>query len=118
MLNQHYLESMFTLNPATGIGCAETNPFMEQHLSTTESPRDVINKRTTALDSLVDLLEDGERVDRGVNVRNVGSPNDVAFPRVGRTDTGSFQLKVKDLSRLWLYRNGMIPDRDARALDS
>lgn len=118
MLNQHYLQSMFTLNPTTGVGCAETNPFMEQHISTNETPEDVINRRATVIDSIVGILEDGMRVDRGANVRNVGTPQDIRFPNVQRRETGSLQLKVKDLSRLWLYRNGMIPKEDARKLSS
>jgi hypothetical protein len=118
MLNQHYLESMFMLDPDKKVGCAPTNSFMEQHISTSESSDDVINRQTTLLDGVVDILEDGKRVEKGVNVRNVGTPKDVVFPGVGRTDTGSFQLKVKDLSRLWEYRNGLIPARDASDLDS
>lgn len=117
MLNQHYLESMFTLNPKTKVGCASTNAFMEQHVSTIETPGDVINKRTSVLDSLVDIIEDGERVERGVNMRNVGSPADVYFRGVARTDTGSLEYKVKDLSRLWGYRNGMIPGKAVEGLN-
>jgi hypothetical protein len=117
MLNQHYLESMFTLNPKTRIGCAPTNAFMEQHVSTVETPGDVINKRTSVLDSLVDIIEDGERVERGVSLRNVGTPVDVEFRGVGRTETGSLEYKVKDLSRLWGYRNGMIPANTVEGLN-
>lgn len=91
---------------------------MEQNLSTSETADDIINRRTTAIDSIVDILEDGERVDRGVNVRNVGTPDDVRFPAVPRTDTGNLNLKVKDLSRLWKYRNGMSPIISANSLSS
>jgi hypothetical protein len=117
MLNQHYLESMFTLDSVKKVGCARTNAFMEQHVSTIEKPGDVINKRTSVLDSLVDIIEDGERVERGVNMRNVGTPAEVQFPGVPRTDTGSLQYKVKDLSRLWGYRNGMIPGKAVEGLN-
>ena len=118
MLNQHYLETMFTLDPVKKVGCARTNSFMEQHISTSESSDDVINRPTTLSEGVVAIIEDGKRVEKGVNVRNVGSPKDVVFPGVPRTDTGSFQLKVKNLSRLWEYRNGLIPARDASDLDS
>jgi hypothetical protein len=108
MLNQHYLQSMFTLADG-GIGCAETNPFMESKVSTTESATDAINKRVSVIDSLENIYEDGMVVEPGVNLRNVGSPDDVAFPGVQRTPTGSLNKQVKQLSRLWQYRNGMSP---------
>jgi len=108
MLNQHYLQSMFTLDPKTGMGCASKNDFMEQIVSTAESARGATRSRATVIDSLVNILEDGEKVESGVDMRNVGSPEDVDFPPTpGGRDTKVF--RVKDLSRLWMYRNGMSP---------
>lgn len=115
MLNQHYLESMFTLNPVTKVGCAETNDFMEQRISTTETATDAINHRVTVRDSLVNIFDDGGIAEPGVNVRNDGTPVDVTFPGVQRTPTGSLKKQVKDLSRLWQYRNGQSPGASSRA---
>lgn len=107
-LCQHYLDGMFPLetDPETGrfLGAAEDNEFME---------------------SVVRIGEDGDasRLVKGAfgtsfcGSRGFGSGNVVTNVDVhddgpaSRPSPGAV-VKVKDLSRLWQYRNGRVP-RDA-----
>jgi len=94
MLNQHHLDTMFSLDPETG-RVAATNEFME-------------------------MLVDEDAVRGGKNVPEIDAKLAVAL----REDSGSVVTQsplppsfsasgnmkpVSELSRLWKYRNGMSP---------
>lgn len=89
LLCQHYLNAMFPLQRDGGtgklVGCAESNEFMEE-------------------DVLVDAGGDGD--DEGQQ-----QPASPGFPNgmLGRDGARKMTRKVRDLSRLWQYRNGNSP---------
>jgi hypothetical protein len=74
MLNQHYLDNMFTLDPET-LRVLDSNPFMETEVDVETVMNDIVNG--------IGLQHDGKHVPT--------------------------KKKVKDLSRLWEYRNGSSP---------
>lgn len=105
---QHYLDGMFPLakdDKGNGIGCVEEgNEFMESEVLVGGDGGE----------------REGMAVGDGVEVQQVGTPTEVgrarrrrgggaAVPGVRRTETG-VKMKVRELSRLWKYRNGRSPD--------
>ncbi|KKY29552.1 hypothetical protein UCDDA912_g10536 [Diaporthe ampelina] len=95
LLCQHYLNAMFPLqrDGATGepVGCAETNAFMEGEVT--------VGAAAAGADDGPDG-EDEQPGPPGVGV-------------VGRGGAGTMTRKVKELSRLWQYRNGRSPGAGA-----
>ena len=97
LLNQHYLRHMFPLGPDRR--CLDTNEFMDMDVDASE-----FEKQPESRESLVESLMRG--VDRSwplvAEVDHLEQPMSVLdpYPRA---------LKVKDFSRLWLYRNGGSP---------
>lgn len=89
LLCQHYLNAMFSLesNVETGelVGCADTNSFMDSEVT-------VVGASGEA---------GGDTDDEQ---RPPGSPG-----MIGREGAGTMTRKVKELSRLWQYRNGRSP---------
>lgn len=89
LLSQHYLNAMFPLerDGETGelVGCADTNAFMEGDVT---------------------VVARGEDADGGDDVDEElpASPG-----MMGREGAVTMTRKVKELSRLWQYRNGRIP---------
>lgn len=117
---QHYLDGMFPLrrDPATGrlAGCREVgNEFMESGVVVGTAGDEGASVREAVASSylgcLEDEMEDGEgRGGRrpgagGVAVHNGESP--VALRR--RVGLPVEKVQVKELSRLWKYRNGKSP---------
>ncbi|KAB8256086.1 hypothetical protein BDV32DRAFT_105784 [Aspergillus pseudonomiae] len=96
-LNQHYLDTMFTLGPDRRV--LDTNEFMEMGARTVEYekilPKHVRHERNEVLVTHK-RLSDGYRTTPAIQ-RGLGD-QDERRP-----------LKVKDLSRLWQYRNGGSP---------
>ena len=108
LLNQHYLYKMFALNPER-TACADTNDFMEMEVRFNKHDVEEDDDRESLLSSLVDK-DDDEAVKKLVAfVGDVNAPvKPIALMKLG---AGSVRrLKVKDFSRLWLYRNGGEPD--------
>lgn len=109
LLNQHYLYKMFALNPER-TACADTNEFMEMKVKFNKHDVEEDDDRESLLSCLVD--KDGEGVD-GVKkgVAFVGDVNAPVKP-MGWKHHERRVLRVKDFSRLWLYRNGGEPEDD------
>ena len=93
MLNQHYLDTMFPLDPSTGM-VAETNEFVE----TLVDEDMIVGKNTPAIDA---KLAVALRADVNVPQNSYSPPS----------STGALKnmKPVKEVSRLWQYRNGMSP---------
>jgi len=132
---QHYLDGMFPL--ARGqkgelIGCLDEetgeggkegrNEFMESEVVVGDAgDRDDAAREAMEGSWLGNGNGNGAVVPNGVEVHGGGPVEGRgrdrrrggrAVPRAGRTRS-EVKMKVKDLSRLWLYRNGKEPDRDA-----
>lgn len=98
LMNQHYLDNMFTLGPDHKV--LESNPFMDMKV---ETKTDIIPGRSNGIRSKPDenceetllpipgLERHPSQQDEGDDVHQV--------------------LRVKDFSRLWQYRNGGSPVR-------
>ncbi|KAK6860907.1 hypothetical protein PG995_004543 [Apiospora arundinis] len=100
MLNQHYLHGMFPLarnSAGDYTGCAEDNEFMESFVGNSTGRDHGANHdfAREGLDSSVCGVKEGAKVLQQVNA----------------VDHGNEHVQVKDLSRLWQYRNGRIPKR-------
>lgn len=124
-LCQHYLDGMFPLekDPKTGafLGCAETgNEFMESEITVGEAGSEMAAaKEAMEISWLANGITNGivgggegngdEAAVGGIAVYGGHGP---AEPRrrVRRRKSKPAQVKVKDLSRLWQYRNGKSPN--------
>ena len=108
LLNQHYLYKMFALNPER-TGCADTNDFMEMEVRFNKHDVEEDGDRESLLSSLVGT--DSDDAVKKNSVAFVGDVNaavkPIALPKRGGA---ARVLKVKDFSRLWLYRNGGEPE--------
>lgn len=107
---QHYLDGMFPLehDEKTGkfLGCAESgNEFMESNILVGREGEESANVHEAYQDSWLASLEGlGGGAQRELDVKiHGGSP---ILSRKGTLES----VKVKDLSRLWQYRNGGSPD--------
>lgn len=103
---QHYLDGMFPLDkdPKTGrfIGAAEDNGFMESEVQI-GSDGDASKHETGAFDI-------SWRGTRGFGSGDVAGDVDVHDDGPASRPAAGAVVKVKDLSRLWQYRNGRIPE--------
>lgn len=115
-LCQHYLDGMFPLekDPKTGefIGAAETNnEFMESEITVGEAGSEM-----TAAKEAMEISwlagNGGSAVDDGDAVGGVAFHGGErrGTLRMRRRGSKPAKVKVKDLSRLWQYRNGRSPD--------
>ena len=102
--NQHYLNNMFTLDKNGRV--AESNDFMDGEVEVC-----LDDERQDTRDAVADGIYSVAGIGRKVNtveVRDVNSP--IAAPLTnGQWDRVLKNLKVKDMSRLWKYRNGASP---------
>lgn len=105
-LNQHYLDNMFTLDKTGKV--AETNAFMESEVELCENDESQ-DTRDALADGFHSIFGTG-RKRLTVKLRDVSSPI-VAPPGDRRWEKVLKNVKVKDVSRLWKYRNGMSPSR-------
>ncbi|PKY09268.1 hypothetical protein P168DRAFT_324260 [Aspergillus campestris IBT 28561] len=97
LLNQHYMDSMFPLGP--DMRTLETNEFMETEvdMAVPESARGVNGNHKEDDNGEGSSVQVTSNASGPLRSDNHGNP------------VGGRPLKVKDLSRLWLYRNGSIP---------
>ncbi|PHH71387.1 hypothetical protein CDD82_6541 [Ophiocordyceps australis] len=111
LFNQHYLDGMFPLkrDAQTGalIGADEDNKFMEETIR--------VGVEDAAMDQSREALDVSYAGTRGLGA-GAGSPEQVGTWTGGNRrrsrqeqETKFKEVKVKDLSRLWSYRNGRMP---------
>ncbi|CCC13184.1 unnamed protein product [Sordaria macrospora k-hell] len=122
-LCQHYLDGMFPLekDPKTGafVGASENeNEFMESEITVGEAGSEMTAaKEAMEISWLANGIGgngsavDGDNVG-GVAVHGGHSPTVErrGTMRLRRGESKPAKVKVKDLSRLWQYRNGRSPD--------
>ncbi|CAK7217016.1 hypothetical protein SEUCBS140593_003062 [Sporothrix eucalyptigena] len=114
---QHYLDGMFPLarHPQTNeiLGCAETgNEFMESEVEVgRDGDESAVVHEAFERSWLAALGGEGEAEGES---ENGGAPPLVEIhansPILARQASHSRPVKVKDVSRLWQYRNGKSPD--------
>lgn len=104
--NQHYLDDMFPLerDPATGafIGADENNEFMEETVEVGGDGEEVSRAREDLSISCFGTDVDGAG-------DGVPPPVQVDGMAGRRREKAAGGVKVKELSRLWSYRNGRSP---------
>lgn len=105
---QHYLDGMYPLERDSSgnfIGCKDTNAFMESEVFLDDD--DPIKREGLARCLQGRFGEDETMEDAGgdVEVRNGEGTVELR----NRRGHPTCKVKVKDLSRLWRYRNGRIP---------
>ncbi|KAH8173922.1 alpha/beta-Hydrolase [Sarocladium implicatum] len=102
LLNQHYLDGMFPLelDPKTRrpLGADENNEFMEEVVKAGEEGSAMENAREA-----FDMTYSSE----GFGAGEINTP--VKVHNGGEKHKKRGEVKVKDLSRLWKYRNGKSP---------
>lgn len=97
LLNQHYLDNMFTLGPDKKV--LESNPFMDMEV---ETKKDTVQGR-----SMEGSVSDDDREETLFPIPRIESRS-----RQAREPTHEREvLRVKDFSRLWQYRNGGSPEQ-------
>lgn len=101
--NQHYLDGMFPLarDPKTGelIGADEDNEFMEEVVQA--------GKEGSAMQNAREAFDMTYTSD-GFGAGEISTPVEV-HNHEGEKHKKGGEVKVKDLSRLWKYRNGKSP---------
>ncbi|KAK3391426.1 hypothetical protein B0T20DRAFT_396907 [Sordaria brevicollis] len=112
-LCQHYLDGMFPLetDPKTGefVGCAETgNEFMESEITIGEAGSAMAAAKEAM--GISYLGKNGIGGDSGDEDEVVGGVAVHGGHRIRRRGSKAAKVKVKDLSRLWQYRNGRSPE--------
>lgn len=126
-LVQHYLDGMFPLerDPVTGqfVGAKETgNAFMDSSVTVCGNvgKKGVENtsEREGVIASWLDCFEGEENPDGGDGkgrIEMYSGESPVAAARTAKASLGlePNKVKVKDLSRLWQYRNGKSPPEKA-----
>ncbi|KAJ4387890.1 hypothetical protein N0V93_008493 [Gnomoniopsis smithogilvyi] len=115
-LVQHYLDGMFPLerDPVTGrfVGTKENgNAFMESYVTVCSSKKRSLNgnkacKREDVLGSWLDTLEADDGDEDGKMHMITGDSASLVRQKMGLCEQ---KVQVKELSRLWKYRNGRIP---------
>lgn len=99
MLNQHYLDNMFTLGPDRKV--LESNPFMDMEV---ETKTDVVSVRANGTQESTDEH-------REETLLPIPGLESHLLPRTEENANAAQVLRVKDFSRLWQYRNGGSPER-------
>lgn len=102
--NQHYLDGMFPLakDPHTGefTGASEENKFMEEVIK--------IGKEGAAMDNTREAFDITYMGTTGFGSGDISTPVEVHGVS-GKKKQSTREYKVKDVSRLWSYRNGHSP---------
>ncbi|KAI5859958.1 hypothetical protein GGS23DRAFT_599889 [Durotheca rogersii] len=104
---QHYLNGMFPLerdSKGEFVGCAESNDFMDSVIEVAEkgSAKGALRERFEYSWSMLEIAaRQGSDVNDPVEIH--GSIYE------GKVGINSGKVRVKDLSRLWQYRNGRSP---------
>lgn len=109
---QHYLDNMFPLDSRPGVGAAETNAFMEMEIKV--GGNDEVQNAREALEVCVSNAE--LVVDEVAVVRDLSSPVTPLVATFAESEVEEKRtLRVRDLSRLWAYRNGQSPREEGKA---
>ena len=102
-LNQHYLDGMFPLkkDEKTGefLGADEDNDFMNEIIK--------VGKEGSAMENVREAFEISWAGTQGFGSGDVSTPVEVHGVSGHKAAKG--EVRVKDLSRLWSYRNGLSP---------
>ncbi|KAI2790685.1 hypothetical protein POX_c03531 [Penicillium oxalicum] len=102
LMNQHYLDNMFTLGPDKRV--LDSNPFMDM---TVDVPLALISQNVRGLSRATGTLNEPAEED----LFPVPTPATALQNGKVQNGQGDEELHVKDFSRLWQYRNGGSPDR-------
>lgn len=96
LMNQHYLDNMFTLGPDRKV--LESNPFMDAEVET---------KADVTADKLSGIQDrpDEDREETLLPMPGAGDHSQ----QLDTNEARQVLLRVKDFSRLWQYRNGGSP---------
>ncbi|KAI0018925.1 hypothetical protein F4780DRAFT_477148 [Xylariomycetidae sp. FL0641] len=112
---QHYLDGMFPLaRDANGelTGCADSNDFMDSVIE--------VAKKGTEKEDAHEGFENSWSMMELNGEEQEGAPSEVAvhgsFKGQHKNALMDGKVRVKDLSRLWLYRNGRSPPEIPRGL--
>ncbi|KOS18134.1 hypothetical protein ESCO_002736 [Escovopsis weberi] len=101
---QHYLDSMFPLardrDSGEFVGADEDNDFMEEVIK--------FGEEGTAMDNAREAFEISYGGTGGFGTGDITTPVEV-YDRFDARRRAKKGVKVKELSRLWLYRNGLSP---------
>jgi hypothetical protein len=104
LLVQHYLNGMFPLkrDPETGefIGADEKNEFMEEVIK--------FGVEGTAMENAREAFEISYGGTGGFGTGEITTPIEV-YDQFSSRRKQKKDVKVKELSRLWMYRNGLSP---------
>ncbi|EFX04433.1 hypothetical protein CMQ_1361 [Grosmannia clavigera kw1407] len=125
-LVQHYLDGMFPLekDAETGVflGCAESNEFVESDVEIGKEGDESADVHEAFEQSWAGTLAEDIHCEMGSGDcrRSTQIVADVKIhassPILARQASHPRTLKVKDVSRLWQYRNGKSPDDRPRGL--
>lgn len=118
LLNQHYLDYMFPLN-AEGIGCADSNAFMDSEIKIMSPSSTAAGRRATMQDEIISRGDSpaGSLGYEPVSVIDINTPISISpLNTWTRSDHQQPTMpatvpRVKDFSRLWHYRNGKSPEQ-------
>jgi hypothetical protein len=115
LLNQHYLHQMFALDDKNV--CLDHNDFMDMDVDVQTPTQDAKEERENTSESITTTGEVTFIGDIGSPTSALSVTTSFNIP-TGKAAQNRAIVKVKQLSRLWLYRNGGNPpdiDRFARA---
>jgi hypothetical protein len=103
---------MFPLGPDKR--CLDTNPFMETEIHVESVDGDLSRREGPGEEFPQNEGADGDDVTFIGDVNSPISPLSLSssFPSDMQQSDATRKLKVKHLSRLWLYRNGKVPPDD------
>lgn len=107
--NQHYLDVMFPLDQRRGFGTLERNKFMDSYVRIADQAADVDREdleTSQAIGQGSDMIENGGNV---VWVRDLASPVTWSHHSASSFPSDPSMIRVRDVSRLWAYRNGRVP---------
>lgn len=118
---QHYLDGMFPMerDPVTGkfVGCAEENEFMESDIEVGREGDESANVHEAFEQSwLASLAEEGRHHGKHHGRHTSEVEIQTSSPVLVRDISHPQKIKVKDVSRLWQYRNGRSPDEKPRCV--
>ena len=126
--NLHYLDTMFPMDWKRGWGVLESNAFMESPAKLSEIQADSnlgANRKANrseresldhwVLDMLDREIANGESEDHVIvqDSSPIASRHSTFASQASFSSKKGLPTKVKDVSRLWAYRDGMVP-RDSR----
>jgi hypothetical protein len=108
LLTQHYLDTMFPIGPDGQ--ALEINDFMDSEVRFKEESTSKLSRHDEPRETLLYSLESTNGVLDGNILTDTDNPSSpVTVVPTSPDDPLAYPLKVKDLSRLWQYRNGRSP---------